>query len=222
VESSAWLPRVRIGRNWDRGAGAAGFDEFPPGAAEAVPGGSDAGGGQGWPVPEGGFKERSDMRPCGLTLRGRSGLAGNAKPSLPSTGSRRIAWPHDRGLNRQRHRVASRFGRLEDRRRIAMRHDRCADTFFSAMKPQGLVYDPEDQGSGDQEGGTLFALPSRRVAMRRKSWRRRRARATKARLPSAALRTGGAGCGRGCSGSPARCRGRAGRCRCGFGHGQRR
>ena len=41
--------------------------------------------------------------------------------------------PHDAMLYRQRHRIEIMFGRLKDWRRIAMRYDRCAHTFFSAI-----------------------------------------------------------------------------------------
>jgi hypothetical protein len=37
-------------------------------------------------------------------------------------------------LYRQRHKVENMFARLKDRRRISMRYDRCADTFFSAIR----------------------------------------------------------------------------------------
>lgn len=49
----------------------------------------------------------------------------------------RTAWqaeiPHDAFLYRQRHRFEIMFGRLKDWRRIAMRYDRCAHTFFAAI-----------------------------------------------------------------------------------------
>jgi transposase len=41
--------------------------------------------------------------------------------------------PHDATLYRQRHRIEIMFGRLKDWRRIAMRYDRCAHTFLSAI-----------------------------------------------------------------------------------------
>ena len=42
--------------------------------------------------------------------------------------------PRQRALqNRQRHRIGNMFGRLKDWRRIAMRYDRCAHTFMSAI-----------------------------------------------------------------------------------------
>jgi putative transposase len=36
-------------------------------------------------------------------------------------------------LYRQRYRIENMFGRLKDWRRIAMRYDRCAHTFMSAI-----------------------------------------------------------------------------------------
>ena len=52
---------------------------------------------------------------------------------IPSTRSRKIPIPHNAMLYRQRHRIEIMFGRLKDWRRIAMRYDRCAHTFFSAI-----------------------------------------------------------------------------------------
>lgn len=40
---------------------------------------------------------------------------------------------YDKNLYRQRHKIETMFGRLKDWRRIAMRYDRCAHTFFSAI-----------------------------------------------------------------------------------------
>ena len=54
-------------------------------------------------------------------------------PCIPSTRSRKQHIPHDALLYRQRHRIEIMFGRLKDWRRIAMRYDRCAHTFFSAV-----------------------------------------------------------------------------------------
>ncbi|MGK7870854.1 transposase, partial [Falsiroseomonas sp. E2-1-a20] len=54
-------------------------------------------------------------------------------PCIPSTRRRKVPIPHDPTLYRQRHRVENMFGRLKDWRRIAMRYDRCAHTFFSAI-----------------------------------------------------------------------------------------
>jgi transposase len=52
---------------------------------------------------------------------------------IPSKRSRKQPIPHDETLYRQRHRIEIMFGRLKDWRRIAMRYDRCAHTFFSAI-----------------------------------------------------------------------------------------
>jgi transposase len=46
---------------------------------------------------------------------------------------RRFELAYDKVLYRQRHKVEIMFGRLKDWRRIAMRYDRCAHTFFSAI-----------------------------------------------------------------------------------------
>lgn len=55
------------------------------------------------------------------------------EPCIPSTKSRKVPIPHDKGRYRRRHKVENMFGRLKDWRRIAMRYDRCAHTFFSAI-----------------------------------------------------------------------------------------
>ena len=54
-------------------------------------------------------------------------------PCILSTRSRRLPIPHDASRYRQRHRIEIMFGRLKDWRRSAMRYDRCAHTFFSAI-----------------------------------------------------------------------------------------
>jgi transposase len=58
---------------------------------------------------------------------------------LPSTRSRKVSIPHDATLYRQRHRIEIMFGRLKDWRRIAMRYDCCAHTFFSAITLAAIV-----------------------------------------------------------------------------------
>ena len=52
---------------------------------------------------------------------------------IPSTRSRKEPIPHDPTLYRQRHRIETMFARLKDWRRIAMRYDRCAHTFLTAI-----------------------------------------------------------------------------------------
>lgn len=54
-------------------------------------------------------------------------------PCIPSKINRIYAFRHNKKLYRQRHKIENMFGRLKDWRRIAMRYDRCAHTFFSAI-----------------------------------------------------------------------------------------
>jgi putative transposase len=54
-------------------------------------------------------------------------------PCIPLTRSRKIPIPYDKVLYRQRHRIENMFGRIKDWRRVAMRYDRCAHAFFSAI-----------------------------------------------------------------------------------------
>lgn len=54
-------------------------------------------------------------------------------PCIPSKKNRKIQIEYDRQLYKQRHKIENMFGRLKDWRRIAMRYDRCAHTFFSAI-----------------------------------------------------------------------------------------
>ena len=66
--------------------------------------------------------------------RFRGALAGRGiEPCIPSSRIRKVPIPYDKPLYRQRHRIENMFGRLKDWRRIAMRYDRCAHTFFSAI-----------------------------------------------------------------------------------------
>jgi transposase len=54
-------------------------------------------------------------------------------PCIPSSRSRKLPILYDKALYRQRYRIENMFGRLKDWRRIAMRYDRCAHTFMSAI-----------------------------------------------------------------------------------------
>jgi transposase len=54
-------------------------------------------------------------------------------PCIPSKKNRIIRHAHDKALYKHRHKIENMFGRLKDWRRIAMRYDRCAHTFFSAI-----------------------------------------------------------------------------------------
>jgi transposase len=70
----------------------------------------------------------------GHSARFRTELAARGIDAcIPSTRSRKQPIPHDAALYQQRHRIENMFGRLKDWRRIAMRYDRCAHTFFAAI-----------------------------------------------------------------------------------------
>jgi len=55
------------------------------------------------------------------------------KPCVPSRKNRKEPVPHDKLLYHQRHKVENLFAKLKDWRRIAVRCDRCAHTFMSAI-----------------------------------------------------------------------------------------
>ena len=61
-----------------------------------------------------------------LTVRG-------IEPCIPSSKSRKVPYPYDKLLYRQRHKVENLFAKLKDWRRVATRYDRCAHTFFSSI-----------------------------------------------------------------------------------------
>lgn len=54
-------------------------------------------------------------------------------PCIPPRKNRIVQIAYDKTLYKQRHKIENMFGRLKDWRRIAMRYDRCAHTFFSAI-----------------------------------------------------------------------------------------
>lgn len=54
-------------------------------------------------------------------------------PCIPPRKARKTSIKYDKDLYKQRHKIENMFGRLKDWRRIAMRYDRCAHTFFSAI-----------------------------------------------------------------------------------------
>lgn len=54
-------------------------------------------------------------------------------PCIPGKKNRKLAIAYDRTLYKQRHKIEIMLGRLKDWRRIAMRYDRCAHTFFSSI-----------------------------------------------------------------------------------------
>jgi putative transposase len=54
-------------------------------------------------------------------------------PCIPPRKNRKKRRRYSKTLYKQRHKVEILFGRIKDWRRIAMRYDRCAHTFFSAI-----------------------------------------------------------------------------------------
>jgi len=54
-------------------------------------------------------------------------------PCIPPKRNRKEHIDYDNTLYKQRHKIEIMFGRIKDWRRIAMRYDRCAHTFFSAI-----------------------------------------------------------------------------------------
>ena len=54
-------------------------------------------------------------------------------PCIPGRKNRREFIQYDQALYKQRNIVERMFGKLKDWRRIAMRYDRCAHTFMSAI-----------------------------------------------------------------------------------------
>jgi transposase len=54
-------------------------------------------------------------------------------PCIPPRKNRTIRRRYSKTLYKQRHKIESMLGRIKDWRRIAMRYDRCAHTFFSAI-----------------------------------------------------------------------------------------
>lgn len=58
---------------------------------------------------------------------------------IPPKKNRKIHIEYDKTLYKQRHKIENMFGKLKDWRRIAMRYDRCAHTFFSAICIAAIV-----------------------------------------------------------------------------------
>jgi transposase len=55
------------------------------------------------------------------------------EPCIPSRNNRKLPIAYDTARYKQRNRIERMFSRLKDWRRIAMRYDRCAHTFMSAI-----------------------------------------------------------------------------------------
>jgi transposase len=60
-------------------------------------------------------------------------IALKIEPCIPGRKNRKAPVPYDAALYKQRNRIERMFGRLKDWRRIAMRYDRCAHSFMSAI-----------------------------------------------------------------------------------------
>ena len=60
-------------------------------------------------------------------------LARGITPCIPPKKNRKAPASYDKNLYKLRHKIEIMFGRIKDWRRIAMRYDRCAHTFFSAI-----------------------------------------------------------------------------------------
>ena len=60
-------------------------------------------------------------------------LAKGIEACIPSSRSRKEAYPYDKALYQTRHKVQNLLANLKDWRCIATRYDRCAHTFFSAI-----------------------------------------------------------------------------------------
>lgn len=81
--------------------------------------------------------------PAGSTLIGDRGYDSDhfrtalnergIKACIPPTKNRKQPIDYDKALYKRRHKIENMFARLKDWRRIAMRYDRCAHTFFSAV-----------------------------------------------------------------------------------------
>lgn len=68
----------------------------------------------------------SDAYRAALIVRGIT-------PCIPPRAKRRNPATYCKTLYKQRHKVENMFAKLKDWRRIAMRFDRCAHAFFSAI-----------------------------------------------------------------------------------------
>lgn len=60
-------------------------------------------------------------------------------PCIPPRTNRKNKCWYSKTLYKQRHKIEIMFGRIKDWRRIAMRYDRCAHTFFSAICIAAIV-----------------------------------------------------------------------------------
>lgn len=61
------------------------------------------------------------------------------EPCIPPRRNKKVKRPYDRELYKKRYKVECMFGRLKDWRRVAMRYDRQAHTFFSTILIAAIV-----------------------------------------------------------------------------------
>jgi len=61
------------------------------------------------------------------------------KPCIPPRKNRKAPAGYSKELYKTRHKVENMFGKLKDWRRVAIRYDRCAHTFFSAICIAAIV-----------------------------------------------------------------------------------
>jgi transposase len=64
---------------------------------------------------------RDALRECGIT------------PCIPPRAKRRSPATYCKSTYKKRHKIENMFAKLKDWRRLALRYDRCAHTFFSAI-----------------------------------------------------------------------------------------
>ena len=60
-------------------------------------------------------------------------IKNNIEPCIPPRKNRTQDIKYNKTLYKKRHKIENLFGKIKDWRRIAMRYDRCAHTFFSAI-----------------------------------------------------------------------------------------
>jgi len=71
-------------------------------------------------------------------LRGVLEVAG-IEACIPTRRTRKVFIAHDKVLYKQRHRVENSFAKLKDWLRVALRRDRCAHTYMSAVKIAAIM-----------------------------------------------------------------------------------
>lgn len=52
---------------------------------------------------------------------------------IPPKANRKVQYPYEKQIYRQRHKIDNLFGHIKDWRHVAIRYDRCAHTFMPAI-----------------------------------------------------------------------------------------